>query len=140
MKLFIDNVPNLVVRAIIASALPSMFCPKSVFAMDVDLVNKIAEETEEKRSRRQEITDKLNALEAGNNLCKQYTLRVTSGESISIIKWPSLMCPALPIPKRIRSTSSVSSVWSNASVDPPEETPSGKGSDCSGSVHSIRSG
>lgn len=36
MKLFIDNVPNLVVRAIIASRLPSMFCPKSVFAMDAE--------------------------------------------------------------------------------------------------------
>jgi hypothetical protein len=49
MKLFIDNVPNLVVRAIIASHLPSMFCPKSVFAMDPALVTKVASETEDKR-------------------------------------------------------------------------------------------
>jgi hypothetical protein len=85
MKLFIDNVPNLVVRAIIASCLPSMFCPKSVFAMDADRVNKIAAETEEKRLHRQEITDKLSAMETGNSLCKQYALRVTSGKSISIL-------------------------------------------------------
>jgi hypothetical protein len=79
MKLFIDNVPNLVVRAIIASRLPSMFCPKIVFAMDHDMVSKIAAETEDKRLRRQEISNKLKALEAGNTLCKQYALRVTSG-------------------------------------------------------------
>ncbi|KAH8678563.1 P-loop containing nucleoside triphosphate hydrolase protein [Tricladium varicosporioides] len=72
MTLFIDNVPNLVVRAIIASSLPSMFCPKSVFAMNPDLVKKIASETEEKSLQRQEISDRLRALEAGNDLCKQY--------------------------------------------------------------------
>jgi len=79
MKLFIDNVPNLVVRAIIASQLTSMFCPKSVFGMDPDMVMKIASESEDKKLRRQEIGEKLKALEAGNTLCKQYALRVTSG-------------------------------------------------------------
>ena len=80
MKLFIDNVPNLVVRAIIASRLPSLFCPKLVFAMDRELVSKIASETEEKKFQRQEIMSRLNALEAGNSLCKQYAQRVTSGQ------------------------------------------------------------
>ena len=79
MKLFIDNVPNLVVRAIIASQLTSMFCPQSVFGMDPDMVTKIASESEDKKLRRQEIGGKLKALEAGNTLCKQYALRVTSG-------------------------------------------------------------
>ncbi|KAF2795549.1 hypothetical protein K505DRAFT_273051, partial [Melanomma pulvis-pyrius CBS 109.77] len=72
IKLFIDNVPNLVVRAIIASRLPTMFCPKSVYEMSPDLVKKIASETEDKTIRRKEIGDKLMALEAGNDLCKQY--------------------------------------------------------------------
>jgi hypothetical protein len=62
-----------------------MFCPKSVFAMSPDLVKKIASETEDKTIRRQEISDKLMALEAGNDLCKQYALRVTSGQSILIL-------------------------------------------------------
>jgi len=79
MKLFIDNVPNLVVRAIIASQLPSKFCPKSVFGMDPDMVTKIASESEDKKLHRQEIGEKLKALEAGNTLYKQYALRVTSG-------------------------------------------------------------
>jgi hypothetical protein len=83
MKLFIDNVPNLVVRAIIASQLTSMFCPKSVFAMDPYIVTKIASESEDKKLQRQEISEKLKALEAGNTLCKQYAHRVTSGQSLS---------------------------------------------------------
>lgn len=83
MKLFIHNVPNLVVRAIIVSQLASMFCPKSVFAMDSDTVTKIASKSEDKKLRRQEISEKLKFLEARNTLCKQYALRVTSGESMS---------------------------------------------------------
>jgi hypothetical protein len=59
-----------------------MFCPKSVFAMSPELVKKIASETEEKTIQRKEISEKLMALEAGNNLCKQYALRVTSGQFI----------------------------------------------------------
>jgi hypothetical protein len=87
MKLFIDNVPNLIVRAIIASQLTSMFCPKSVFAMDPDTITKIASESEDKKLRRQEISEKLKSLEAGNAL-KQYTLRLTSGESLSDLMIP----------------------------------------------------
>ncbi len=79
MKLFIDNVSNLIVRAIIASQLTFMFCLKSVFEMNFDMVTKIASETENKKLRRQEIGGKLKALKAGNTLCKQYALRVTSG-------------------------------------------------------------
>ncbi|ORY10312.1 hypothetical protein BCR34DRAFT_566951 [Clohesyomyces aquaticus] len=55
-----------------------MFCPKLVFAISLDLVKKIALETEDKTIRQQEITSKLTALKARINLCKQYTLRVTS--------------------------------------------------------------
>jgi hypothetical protein len=87
MKLFIDNVPNLVVRAIIAFQLSSIFCPKSVFAMSPDLVTKIASETEQNRVRRREINEKLKALEAGNDLCKQYALRITSSKLIRIDVW-----------------------------------------------------
>jgi len=61
----------MVVRVIIASRLLSMFCPKSVFATNADLVKTIASKTEDKKLRRQEISDKLKALEAGNDLCKQ---------------------------------------------------------------------
>ncbi|TKA53129.1 hypothetical protein B0A49_11929 [Cryomyces minteri] len=78
MKLFIDNVPNLVVRAIIVSQMPSMFCPESVYAMDSATVKKIASESEAKQIRRRELSEKLAALDAGSALCNQYALRVTS--------------------------------------------------------------
>jgi hypothetical protein len=48
-------------------------------------VEKIALGTEDKRLCWQEISDKLKALEAGNNLYKQYALRVASGRSVSIL-------------------------------------------------------
>lgn len=83
MTLFIDNVPNQLVRAIIVSPLANMFCPKSVIAMSHDLIGKLASETEEKAVLRKEISDKLTALDAGNELCKQYALRVTSGWSFT---------------------------------------------------------
>lgn len=79
MKLFIDNVPNLVVRANIASRLSTLFCPKSVFVMKPDTVKKIASETEEKKAQREDICSRLKTLKAGNDLCRQYALRVTSG-------------------------------------------------------------
>jgi hypothetical protein len=127
MKLFVDNVPNLVVRAIIASHLPSIFCPKSVFAMDPDLVTKIASETEDKRVRRQEISDKLKALEAGNDLCKQYALRITSGQSVLILTRTLLMDVALPILKR--TTSPASSLRSSSVASLAGETPDDGGPD-----------
>ncbi len=78
MKLFIDNVSNLIVRAIIAFQLTFMFCLKSVFEMNFDMMMKIASESENKKLRRQEIDEKLKVLKASNTLCKQYALRVTS--------------------------------------------------------------
>ncbi|KAJ4290872.1 hypothetical protein N0V90_010068 [Kalmusia sp. IMI 367209] len=96
IKLFIDNVPNLVVRAIIASRLPAMFCPQSVCAMSPDLVRKIASETEDKTVRRQELSAKLTALEAGHDLCKQYALRVVYLKHDSIASEPPL-APYSPI-------------------------------------------
>lgn len=83
MKLFINNVSNLIVRAIITSQLTSMFCFKSVFAMNFYIVTKIASESEDKKLQRQEISEKLKVLKAGNTLCKQYAHRVTSDQSLS---------------------------------------------------------
>ncbi len=83
MKLFINNVSNLIVRAIITSQLTSMFCLKSVFAMNFYIVTKIASESEDKKLQRQEISEKLKVLKAGNTLCKQYAHRVTSDQSLS---------------------------------------------------------
>lgn len=83
MKLFIDNVSNLIVRAIITFQLTFMFCFKSVFAMNLYIVTKIVSESEDKKLQRQEISEKLKILKADNTLCKQYAHRVTSDQSLS---------------------------------------------------------
>ncbi len=78
MKLFIDNVSNLIIQTIIAFQLTFMFCFKSVFEINFDMMTKIASESENKKLRCQEINEKLKVLKVDNTLCKQYALRVTS--------------------------------------------------------------
>ena len=81
MKVFLDNVPSLVIQQTIVNQVSRMFCPESVFAMESDLVKKIASESEAKILQRQELTRKLRTLEAGYRICKQYVSRETSGLS-----------------------------------------------------------
>ncbi|KAI4226462.1 MAG: hypothetical protein LQ349_006877, partial [Xanthoria aureola] len=75
MKVFLDNVPSLVIQETIVNEVPRMFCPESVFAMESDLVKKIASESEAKRLQREELTRKLGTLDAGYGICKQYVAR-----------------------------------------------------------------
>ena len=79
MKVFLDNVPSLVIQETIVNQVPRMFCPESVIAMKSDLVQKIASESEVKRIQREELTRKLGTLEAGYGICKQCVARGTSG-------------------------------------------------------------
>lgn len=76
MKLFINNVSNLIVQTIIAFQLTFIFCCKSIFAMKPDLITKIAAESENKKLRRQKISEELKILKTDNILCKQYFSRV----------------------------------------------------------------
>ncbi|KAF1960874.1 hypothetical protein CC80DRAFT_590193 [Byssothecium circinans] len=91
-----------------------MFCPKSVLAMSPDLIKRIASELEDKTIQRKEINDKLVALEAGNDLCKQYALHVTSD---------------LPVRKKVRYSRSLSTTSTHVSVGLAEETPKSEGSE-----------
>ena len=72
MKVFLDNVPSLVIQETIVNQVPRMFCPESVFSMESDLVRKIASESEAKKLQREELTRKLGTLDAGHRICKQY--------------------------------------------------------------------
>ena len=82
MKVFLDNVPTLVIQEPIVNSVPRMFCPESVFAMESDLVKKIASESEAKILHGQELTRKLQTLEAGHRICKQYISREILGLSV----------------------------------------------------------
>ena len=79
MKVFLDNIPTLVIQETIVNHVPRMFCPESVFAMESDLIRKIASESEVKRLRREELIRKLGTLDAGHSICKQYVARRSSG-------------------------------------------------------------
>ena len=72
MKVFLNNVPSLVIQETLINPVPFMFCSESVFAMKLNLVKKIALESKTKRFQREELTQKLRTLNAGYNICKQY--------------------------------------------------------------------
>ena len=75
MKVFLDNVPSLPIQETVVNQVPGMFCPESVFAMESDLVKKVASESEAKTFQRGELTRKLATLDAGYSICKQYVAR-----------------------------------------------------------------
>ncbi|MCJ1479574.1 hypothetical protein MMC13_008260 [Lambiella insularis] len=75
MKTFMDNVPTLAIRAHIVLKVPSMLCPTSVYSMDAELVAKIAGESEERTSYREDLQRKLATLKTGANICKQHAVR-----------------------------------------------------------------
>jgi hypothetical protein len=82
MKLFVDNVPTLAIRAPIIKKLPEMLSPDAVSTlMDDDIVTKIAGESEEKARERQEAIRTLDKLEEGARTCRKYAARPpSSGE------------------------------------------------------------
>ena len=63
MKVFLDNVPSLVIQETIVNQMPRMLCPESVFAMEPDLVRKIASDDAEAR----DIRDWIPYLQAGRS-------------------------------------------------------------------------
>jgi hypothetical protein len=80
MKLFMDNVPTLAIQAPIIRKLDEVLCPTTVFRMPPELVTKIAGESDEKVQEREEVLSKLNTLEAGAQICRQYAMRPQSCE------------------------------------------------------------
>jgi hypothetical protein len=80
MNLFMDNVPTLAIQAPIVRKLPTMLSPVAVSKMDVEVVQKIAGESEEKVGEREEILRKLEKLETGALICKEYALRPSSSK------------------------------------------------------------
>ncbi|RDL35917.1 Uncharacterized protein BP5553_06529 [Venustampulla echinocandica] len=80
MNLFTDNVPTLAIQAPIIREVPKIFCPTAVFSMDADIIKKIAGESKEKSLERAAIVRRLEILENGARICKQYAKRPQSCE------------------------------------------------------------
>jgi hypothetical protein len=81
MSLFMDNVPTLAVQAPIVRKLPTMLSPVAVSKMDVEVIKKIAGESEGKVLEREETLRTLEQLQDGARICKEYALRRSSGKS-----------------------------------------------------------
>lgn len=80
MNLFMDNVPTLAVQAPIVRKLPAMLSPVAVSKMNVEVIQKIAGESEEKVREREETLRRLEKLETGARICKEYALRPSSSK------------------------------------------------------------
>ncbi|KFY08176.1 hypothetical protein V492_06463 [Pseudogymnoascus sp. VKM F-4246] len=119
MKLFMDNVPTLAIQAPIVRKLDEVLCPTTVFRMPLELVTKIAGESEEKMLEREEILSKLSTLEAGAQICRQYAMRPQSSSTAplnpplfpSSSAGSSLFAPANGLAKKspVRAPSELSS-------------------------------
>ena len=75
LKLFIDNVPTLVIEVALIEPILNMFCPTHVISMKTETVASIAAENEEKKSIRDALTRKLTVLNAGATTCQVYAAR-----------------------------------------------------------------
>lgn len=75
MNVFMDNVPTLAIQAPIVRKLPMMLSPVAVFRMGTEVIKKIAGESEDKVRKREETLRRLERLETGARICKEYALR-----------------------------------------------------------------
>ena len=72
MKRFIDDIAIEVIEAKLVSKLENMFTPLDVVAMDLDLVARIAGESEESRAQREQLTKQLEILTKGSDTCRRF--------------------------------------------------------------------
>lgn len=75
MKIFMDNVPSLVIQAPIVRKVSSMLCPADVYSMTSEIVAKVAGESEEKAAHRVQLLQTRHTLDNGARICKQHAMR-----------------------------------------------------------------
>lgn len=80
LKRFIDDVAIEVIEAKLVSPLGNIFSPVSVSDMPADLVTRIAGESEENRSQREQLSKQLDVLMKGSDTCKRFIGVRTLGE------------------------------------------------------------
>ncbi|KAH8696359.1 P-loop containing nucleoside triphosphate hydrolase protein [Talaromyces proteolyticus] len=72
MKRFIDDIAIEVIEGTLVTSLSDLFSPVSVFQMPPDTITRIAGESEENRSLREQLTKKLDVLLKGSETCKKF--------------------------------------------------------------------
>ncbi|KXX73142.1 Interferon-induced GTP-binding protein Mx [Madurella mycetomatis] len=82
LKRFIDDVAVEVIEAKLVSVLDDILSPLSVYQMPADKVARIAGESEETRTEREQLRKQLEVLQNGLDTCKQFAgFRISGGES-----------------------------------------------------------
>ncbi|KAH9205431.1 P-loop containing nucleoside triphosphate hydrolase protein [Leptodontidium sp. 2 PMI_412] len=79
MKTFVDNVAVQVIEASIVNNLADVFNPLAVAQMTSELVSKIAAESQENQTQREQLERKIHILEEGLDTCKRHASRHTLG-------------------------------------------------------------
>lgn len=74
LERFIDDVTIKVVEDKLISKLDDIFSPITVCAMSDDLVHTIAGESEENRSKREQLKKQLDVFAEGSEICKRFSV------------------------------------------------------------------
>ncbi|KAL4982526.1 P-loop containing nucleoside triphosphate hydrolase protein [Aspergillus falconensis] len=82
LKRYVDDIANEVVESQLMLALIQIFSPVSVFDMHGKVVTRIAGESEENRSLREQLNRKLQVLGRGTEICQQFVGIRCSAETI----------------------------------------------------------
>ena len=72
MKRFIDDIANEVIEAKLISPLGGIFTSVAVSIMSADLVTSMADESEENRAQREQLTKQLDVLTKGSETYKRF--------------------------------------------------------------------
>jgi len=72
LKRFIDDIANDAIEAKLISPLDGIFTPVAVSTMSADFVTSMAGESEESRTRREQLTKQLDVLIKGSDTCKRF--------------------------------------------------------------------
>ncbi|KAJ4147137.1 hypothetical protein LMH87_001684 [Akanthomyces muscarius] len=74
-RTFLDNVTNLAVEGCLIQQLPSIFTSKQVAAMDESTLNKLASESSNVKSRRDQLSQEIESLKTGLEQCRRWRPR-----------------------------------------------------------------
>ena len=81
MKVLVDNVAVLGIELCILAVLPSIFSPEIVMSLSGKVVQDIAAETEDARTDRARVSEKLVVLEEGRKSLNRLTRHKPKGQS-----------------------------------------------------------
>lgn len=95
LKRFIDDIANEVVEEELISSLSNMLSPVTVFDMPADRITRIAGESRESQTLREQLNKELLILRKGSDTCKQFVRTRTDGMETRVqnksqrLTWPA---------------------------------------------------